>query len=150
MDKFPEQFDLLFHANESVRSTASYTIGQTGSPAISGEVIDRLLAVLQNKKRTADHLQALQAIGSNASNFNNRWLGSKKISVVSQLRTLLVDGDKRLLPDTIRVLSHLTAESEGLVIRHVQDLVSEQRMSELHSAAEAAKNIHRGRGGGFF
>jgi len=144
-DKFPGLIDFFFHSDKSVRHSAYVALGQAESQEETSEVLDTLLAVLDNPQRAADHLLALHAIRWHASRFTKA-LPHARRAIVDQLQKVLVHGKSDLLPETIVLLSRLSQESYNSPARKVDPLVSEQRRKELAEAVKAIKN----RGGGGF
>jgi len=137
LDKLPEQTDLFFHPDESVRDSARRVLSRAGGGEEMSKICDILLAVLDNPQRAADHLLAIRAINRGINHSPYRPFHHKKKAVVDQLQKVLVHGKSDLLPETLTLLLKLTVKSYQSLIRQVDSLVSEQRRKELAEAVEA-------------
>ena len=160
-DLFPEQLDLLFHEDKQLHYAALNGLTILHDYTHASEILDRLLGMLANPKRSEDHLRVISTLGHMSSNIhNNPALRKRKLEVAEALQALLVEGDKALLPWSIKTLKALTSQSETLVIRDTLTAVSAERAEQLKAAAEEAKNLvyysggyggfGGGGGGGFF
>jgi hypothetical protein len=108
IDKAPEQMDVLFDSDPLVQQRAREILAYN-NPEPQPELVKKLLAVLDDPKRPADHIAALRALSAYRRQLNTVGMDEEQRLVFDRLRKVIADGPSEQLPSAIAALTAINS-----------------------------------------
>jgi hypothetical protein len=144
LDRYPEQFDLLMHEDPAIRPKVRQYLPHVPDSA-RGAIAERLLAILDNPERTADHADAVRALGILTRRYGQRESGQRDWTTsgaykkaLDRLGRITEEGPDDLVPAAIVALGVETREQ-------LEDLIKEWKEGSPNFSAERRDRATRAR-----
>ncbi len=141
LDRHPEQLELLFDDDESVRRQARTILSRMNpsmrpneSAALSA-VATKLLEVLDDPSRAADHANAIRALAAIGEYLARNANSPARESAVQRLETVVAEGDDSLLLPAYVALRRLQSADS---LKKIAESLSEERRRQWSLAVKGA------------
>jgi beta-lactamase regulating signal transducer with metallopeptidase domain len=143
LEMYPEQIELLFHKDEQTREKVMNVLFHVLNSDSYGLIADRLLAVIDDPERKADHAQAIELLPRTKMSLNSQEGRAHRNKILGTLGNLLVNGDEEILPVTLRTMSSLATRPMHEIIEKLGDRVTDERREELEQVAKKIEDEQR-------
>jgi hypothetical protein len=152
LDKAPEQIDLLFDADQQVQQRAREILAYNNSTP-QPELVKKLLAVLDDPQRAADHVAAIRALSAYRRQLNTVGMKDDRIMVQDRLAKIVSQGRPEQLPAALAAFAavfsnlkfgdELNAADTIDVIAQNTNMNSERRQQALAAEDAARKELQQ-------
>jgi hypothetical protein len=141
LDQFPEQIDLLFSADKSIRRQAHNWVDRLADEPHADWAIDKLIEVSHDPKRGEDRGVALLALAEIAKSGEGRANTKSRIRVWEQIIASLQTGDGELIPYALAAAAHLQGSDFGYIVRELGEKIDDGRRKQIEETFDKAEDV---------